>query len=417
MTTKAKLARDKHDQERLFAACAMSAPDIALEECSWLPESAFTDRKLGDFWRDIKDHGDAIKAANDHGLVAELAGWLNKVGSVLRPDVYARGIAEHKYFLDVLSGNSEIAKAALGKNQEQVKQMLGELQTSDIHKPVELHTGSTLNRELSEVLDGNVKPYVKTYIGTVDKALGGLYGGDLFMLAGRPGTGKTAFTTVCARNAAFSGKTVYFFSVEMRRTQLWGRMVCGHAGYKWRDVRVGNIDDAGKQKIRDLSEKIQRRLGNRLVIYDEVDTVSEIVQVCARGKPDFVIIDHLGEINWENPNDKEVRWYGEAAKLFRAYISKRLNIPLVLVHQLSRDVEGRPNKRPKLHDLRWSGELEQRSDVVGFLYREDMQLDDVQVKQVPCELIIRKNRQGESNMTIMMEYDLAKQDFKSWVEQ
>lgn len=412
---KAKLSLDKHDQERLFAACVLTAPDIAIRDCSWLPASVFTDQKLGKFWRDVKQHGDGIKAANDHGLTVEMAGWMNRVPNPLTPDVYATGIAEHKYFLDVLSGNAKIAKAALTRDTEQVKRLLGELQTSDVHKPITTHSSSTLNRELEGVLDGKVAPYIKTYISTIDSRIGGFYGGDLIMLAARPGMGKTALVFVFGRNAAFAGKKVFFFSLEMTRLQLWGRSICGHAGYEWKDVRIGNIDDRGKQKIRDLSAKVQLRMGNNFVVYDDLFTVSEIVQACVTGKPDFVIIDHLGEVNWDNPNDSEVKWYGAAAKLFRLYIAKRLNIPVILVHQLSRAVEERPNKRPILKDLRGSGELEQRADVALFLYREDLLLGNIKSKIVPAELLSRKNRQGNASATMMLEYDLLKQDFKSWV--
>lgn len=418
LTRQPDLPTAKHEQERLFCACVLASPDIAVNSCSWLPVSAFTDQKLGKFWNDVKQHGDSIKAANDHGLTTELAGWINRTPNVTTPEVYAKGIAEHKYLVDTLVNSSKVAKAAVSRDIQKVKQIVGDMQTSDVHKPVTLHTGSTLNRELGDVLDGKVESYIKTYVGTIDNALGGSYAGDLFMLAARPGMGKTALATVVGRNAAFSGKRVFFFSLEMMRVQLWGRMVCGHVGYKWRDVRVGDVDEAGKKKIRALSEKIQHRLGDRFVVFDDLFTVGEIVQACVQGKPDFVIIDHLGEIDWDNPNDSEVRWYGKAAHIFRTYIAKRLSIPLWLIHQLSRDVEVRGgNKRPQLRDLRWSGELEQRSDVVGFIYREDYYLDaPIAASKVPCELIIRKNRQGKANTTIMMEYDLDKQDFKSWVD-
>jgi replicative DNA helicase len=415
---RAKLAHDKHDQERLFAACVLSAPDIAIRDCSWLPYTALTDKALSDFWKDVKDHGDAIKAANDHGLVAELAGWVNKTPNVTTPDVYATGIAEHKYFLDVLSGNSGIAKAALNKDKEQVKRLLGDLQTSDVHKPIKTHSSEILNSEFGDVLDGKSAPYVKTYISTIDNKIGGFYGGDAITFAARPGMGKTALCSVIGRNVAFSGKRVFFFSLEMQRMQLWGRMICGHVGYRWRDVRVGNIDDAGRDKIRKFSEKVQAKMGTNFTVFDDLFSVSEIVQACVTGKPDLVIIDHLGEVHWDNPNDSEVRWYGEAVKLFRTYIAKRLNIPVIIVHQLSRAVEERTHdKRPILKDLKWSGEIEQRSDVVMFLYREDYYLTNIEIesKIVPAELLVRKNRQGDARATIMLEYDLSKQDFKSWV--
>lgn len=409
------LASSKHDQEFLFCACVMASPDIAISQCSWLPTTAFTDKRLAGFWSDVRDTGDPIKSANDRGLTTELVKWVNRTPNVTTPDVYARGIAEHKYYLDVLVGNSEIAKAAFAKDKQRIKDKIEELQAAEIYEPVKKSTSAELDDELGQVLDGNYTPYVKSYIPSVDNELGGFYGGDAFVLAARPGMGKTALMSVIGRNVSFSGKKVYIFSLEMKKVQLWSRMICGHVGYEWKNVRIGNIDDYGKQKIRDLSAKMRARMGDNFTIIDDVLTPSGIIQACLDGRPDFVEIDHLGELEWENKDDPEVKWYGEAVRMFRTYIAKRLNIPVMIIHQLSREVENRPNKRPILKDLRWSGEIEQRGDVIGFLYREDYYDDYASPDVVPCELIIRKNRQGNANMTIMLEYNLKKQDFKSWI--
>lgn len=410
------LSSDKHDQERLFCACVLSAPDIAVRDCSWLPESAFTDQKLGRFWSDVKQNGDGIKAANVHGLTTELAGWLNKTPSVTTPDVYAKGIAEHKYFIDVLANNTELARAALNRDAVKVKQVLDDLQASDISKPIIKHDSIALHKELGEVLDGSSSPYVKTFISTVDKVLGGFYGGDLITFAGRPGFGKTCAAMVFGRNVSFSGKKVDFFSLEMKRIQLWGRSVSGHAGENWRDVRIGEVDERGKTKIRDISEKMMLKMGSNFVVYDDIFTVDGIMQACMHDKPDFVIVDHLGEIDWHDKSASEVQWYGDATKFLRMHIAKRLNVPVLMLHQLSRAVEDRTgNKRPILKDLKWSGEIEQRSDVVIFIYREDMYLDNIESTIVPVELLVRKNRQGVAKATMMVEYDLEKQDMKAWI--
>ncbi len=411
-----QLAYDKHTQERFFCACVISAPDTALNDCAWLSPDAFTDKTLGDFWRMVQETGDAINSANVLNLTSELAGWMNKVPNVLTPNIYARGIAEYQYYMDVLSANREIARAAMDRDYQHIQNVVSHIQDSKIGSPAKGYNAIQIGKEFEQTLDSGNSFYVKTHIPPIDKALGGLYGGDLITLAARPGVGKTALAYVIGRNGAFSKKKVLFFSLEMKRVQLWARAVCGHAGYAWRDVRIGNVDERGMKKIKALSAKLQKRMGDNFVVYDDLFSVGEIVQACMSHKPDLVILDHLGEINWDNPKEDEVKWFGKACKIFRHSVAKRMNVPFLLIHQLSREVETRKPPIPILKDLRWSGEVEQRSDVVLMGYREDLYLGgNVVATKVPFELYARKNRQGVVNSKMVMEYDLVKQDFKSWI--
>ena len=81
------------------------------------------------------------------------------------------------------------------------------------------------------------------------------------------------------------------------------------------------------------------KMGGNFVVYDDIFTVDGIVQACVRDKPDFVIVDHLGEIDWHDKSASEVQWYGDAVKFLRLNVAKRLNVPLLILHQLSRSVE------------------------------------------------------------------------------
>jgi len=408
-----QLSREKHDQELLFAACVLCSPDIALQESLWLSPLVFTDDKLQKFWDEVRNGSDPVNSANNHGLTTELAGWMNRVPNVTKPDVYARKIAEYKYSLDVLSGNKEVVKAILNKDIGKARSILNTLAETDIDNPIIGKSAVDMGNRLVQMLDAGESHYVKTHISAIDN-ISGMYGGDLIVIAARPGMGKTALVFVIGRNVAFSGKKVFFFSLEMVAEQLWGRAVSGYAGFDWRDVRKNNIDDAGKQKVKDFSSKFQRRLGSNFVVFDDVFTTGEIIQACLRGKPDLVIIDHLGEIDWDDPNEREVTWFGKACKQLRTGIAKKLMIPLVLVHQLSREVEERKPPIPILKDLRWSGEIEQRSDVVWMGFREDVYLkEQVQADIVPFELWGRKDRQGFINSRMDLNYNLKKQDFTS----
>jgi replicative DNA helicase len=258
-----------------------------------------------------------------------------------------------------------------------------------------------------------VPKYVKTYL-PLDEDLGGLFGGELIILAARPGMGKTALALQMGKNVALNGKTVFFSSLEMARRALWARLVCGAAGYAWNDVRIGNVSDAARAILKDMNKKMTDKLGHRFIIDDQARSVTAIHMAAMRCKPDLVIVDHLGEIEWHDPKAREVVWLGDAAKYLRTNICLRMNVPVVLIHQLSRDVEKRGgDKRPALSDLRWSGEIEQRADVVLMMYREDYYNVDLVQNKVPTEVWTRKNRQGVMNSLTMMNYDLTTQSFGS----
>jgi replicative DNA helicase len=198
----------------------------------------------------------------------------------------------------------------------------------------------------------------------------------------------------------------------MSAEQLWGRMACPAAGVEWRNVRAGRIDNAQFSNLEAQSISLSQSYGDNLIIAENALTIFAIQRIAADTRPDIVIIDQLPEIIWHDPDEKEVSWYGKACRYFRNMIAKRLNVPVILIHQLNRAVEERQNKRPVLADLRWSGEIEQRADVVLMCYREDYYDDGSNpITRVPFELWTRKHRQGVKDSLVILEYDLKDQWF------
>jgi replicative DNA helicase len=214
------------------------------------------------------------------------------------------------------------------------------------------------------------------------------------------------------QSVAFSGKKVLFFSLEMDERQLWARMACPLAGFEWADVRAGNVAEEGLKRIEAKSAELRDKFGERFIIVDDRTKVHEMYRMAMTLDPDLVIIDQLDEIEWHVAGAKKHEWYGEAAKYLRRNIAKKLGVPVILIHQINRDTEDRQDKRPMISDLRWSGELEQRVDVLILLYREDLytgrspgQVD------VPFEANIAKNRQGDAGVIARLNYNLKRQWF------
>jgi hypothetical protein len=191
-------------------------------------------------------------------------------------------------------------------------------------------------------------------------------------------------------------------------------MACPYANTTWREVRANEVSDATLKRLLEESDKLHDGFGDRLIIEDNVYTVNEMHNLCVDYQPDIVFIDQLPDIQWHNPHEEELIWFGKACKHIRQYIAKNLRCAVVLVHQLNRSVEQRKDKRPKLSDLRMSGEIEQRSDVVWMGYRDDYYDENPSTgSHVPFELWVMKNRQGISKVRSVLNYNLENQWFET----
>ena len=205
----------------------------------------------------------------------------------------------------------------------------------------------------------------------VDDLFHGFRGGDLIILAARPAVGKTAFALNIAANAAKSGATVAFHSLEMNATQLVQRVLCSEAEVSLTEVRNGRLAKGGMQKIVEASSRL-----NDLEFYVDESPDISILELRAKVrrqmrdvKKGIIIVDYLQLMRpaVPRPNARQV----EVAEISRGLkvLAKELNMPVIALSQLSRQLEYRKDKRPMLADLRESGSIEQDADIVMFLDR------------------------------------------------
>jgi replicative DNA helicase len=227
-----------------------------------------------------------------------------------------------------------------------------------------------------------------TGLRDLDKYMGGLQKSDLIVIAGRPGMGKTALATNIAFNVAHSfqpqtkadgtveavdGGRVGFFSLEMSAEQLATRIISEQTEIASSTIRRGQITDADFEKIVAFSRTMQE-----LPLYiDETGGIS-IAQLAARARRlkrqrglDLMVIDYIQLLQGSTRRSTEnrVQEITEITTRLKA-LAKELNVPIVALSQLSRQVESRDDKRPQLADLRESGSIEQDADVVLFVYRD-----------------------------------------------
>ena len=241
---------------------------------------------------------------------------------------------------------------------------------------------------------------VATGFYDLDKLTSGFHENELIIIAARPGMGKTAFALNIATNVARTTKqNVAIFNFEMSAEQLVNRMLSSIGQINFSKFRNGNFDNDDWKK---LGEGVSVLADTNIKIDDTAgSTISDIRSKCRRLASSkeglaMVVIDYLQLINGTNKSNQNNRQQ-EVSDISRGLkmMAMELHVPVIALAQLSRAVEGRPDKRPLMSDLRESGSIEQDADMVGFLYRDDYYNKEAMNKDVSVsEFIIGKNRNG-----------------------
>ncbi|HYJ60482.1 MAG TPA: replicative DNA helicase [Actinomycetota bacterium] len=257
---------------------------------------------------------------------------------------------------------------------------------------------------------------IPTGFTDLDTLTSGLQEGNLVVIAARPGVGKSSLAMNVARNVAVGGQPVAVFSLEMSRTEIGMRLLCAEAHVPWdriRNKRVGpedwtrvvqagevlhdaplHIVDAGNVNIVDIRAKARRmrssRAGLSMIIVDYL----QLMTAPGARRPDN--------------RQQEVAEISRSLKL----LAKELSIPVVALSQLNRNPEARADKRPQLSDLRESGAIEQDSDVVMFIHRDDGD----QERKREAEIIIAKHRNGPTGK-VMLHFEPSLTQFRNAARQ
>jgi replicative DNA helicase len=289
-----------------------------------------------------------------------------------------------------------------------------------------------------------------TGLRDLDTKMGGLQRSDLIIVAGRPGMGKTALATNLAYNVAkahraevqvdgtmksVNGGIVGFFSCEMSAEQLATRILAEQTGISSSMIRRGGITQSEFDKIRDYTIELQ----HLPLFVDETGGLS-ISQLTARARRlkrqkglDLIVVDYIQLLqgSGKRGNDNRVQEVTEITTSLKA-LAKELNIPVIALSQLSRQVESRDDKHPQLSDLRESGSIEQDADVVLFVYREEYYLQnkepkpgtpehekwhlEMELAHNKAEVIIAKQRHGPTG-TVRLQFEGEFTRFSDFVEE
>jgi replicative DNA helicase len=291
---------------------------------------------------------------------------------------------------------------------------------------------------------------IATGLQDIDRMMGGLQSSDLVILAGRPGMGKTSLATNVAYNIArawqgevrpdgqretVNGGIVGFFSLEMSAEQLATRIISEQTEIPSYRIRRGEIDPSDFDRIAAVAREMES-----LPLYIDETGGLAIAQLAARARRlkrqkglDLLVIDYVQLLQGSarRANENRVQEVTEITTGLKA-LAKELNVPILALSQLSRQVENRDDKRPQLADLRESGSIEQDADVVLFVFREEYYLKnkepragtdehfkwqtDMEAVHGKAELIIGKQRHGPTG-TVQLQFKADVTRFSDLVDE
>ncbi|MCR4691632.1 MAG: replicative DNA helicase [Lachnospiraceae bacterium] len=325
--------------------------------------------------------------------------------SAYHVEQYCKIIAQKALLRKLINTNMHIANECYeGKTdtdtlledaEKRIFELVQKRNTGDF-VPIRKVVANAINQiEKASKMDGSLTG-IPTGFYELDYMTAGLQKSDLIIIAARPSMGKTAFVLNVAEHACLKEKnTVAIFSLEMSKEQLVNRLLSMDSKVDAQKIRSGDLTDEDWTELINSAGKIG---GSHLIIDDTPGiTVSELRSRCRKYKMEhdlnLVIIDYLQLMSGSGKSDSHQQEISEISRSLKA-IARELEVPVIALSQLSRAVEGRPDKRPMLSDLRESGAIEQDADMVMFIYRDDYYNKENSEKKGIAEIIIGKQRNG-----------------------
>ena len=342
-----------------------------------------------------------------------LIGLISKSSLSISP-VATSEIIKNKYlFRKIIDTSDNLKKLSLNDPTDTqsvldyAQKQIYEISLDNIEKNF-THIREILNDSFQRIYDLHDKKIELRGISTgfvdIDKILGGFHPSDLIILAARPSMGKTSLALeIVKRIAMYQNQGVAIFSLEMSKEQLCDKFISSLSGIDLRKIRSGQLEQNEKEKTEFT------RLGASIGMLDEApiwidDSGSlDILQLRAkirrlktRHNIGLAVIDYLQLMTSAQSSRNFGSRVLEVSEISRGLkmLAKELDIPILALSQLSRNVEGREDKRPVLSDLRDSGSIEQDADIVMFIHREEVYRKETKKKGI-ADLIISKHRNGE----------------------
>lgn len=362
----------------------------------------------------------------DIGGSSYLSQLIDAVPTAAHVEHYAKIIKEKQVLRDLIKTSAEITENAVD-SPDDLNQLL-----DSIEQKIFAISQRSVNQKFIHVKDALQKTYerieqlhreggdklrgVPTGFSQIDSLLSGLQKSDFIVLGARPSMGKTALALNIARHAALNAKQpVGFFSIEMSLEQIMDRLIAAEAQVSLYNLRTGRLNN--DEDFEFIQHALDQFSASQLFIDDTPSpTLMEIRSRARRLQSEhglgLLIVDYLQLINPRTHSDNLVQQTTEISRGLKS-LAKELKVPVLALSQLSRDIDKRENKRPRLSDLRESGSIEQDADVVMFIYRKEKdRLNPAAAENNTVEIMIEKHRNGPTGV-VPLKWDQDKATFFS----
>jgi replicative DNA helicase len=341
------------------------------------------------------------------GGAAYLAEIGRQVPTAAHAEYYARIVADKSVLRSLIHAGVDVQNSAydptadtreiLGKAEERIFAILEDRGAGQV-APISEVLQESLDRIDARMDQQHAFGGVETGFVDLDHMTGGLQKSELIILAARPSMGKTALAMNIAEYAAMNGTPVLFVSLEMSGIELGDRLLCSFARVNGNRLRNGTITHDERRKLVNAAAQISQA---SLYIDDAPSrTMTEIGANARRLKRrsglGLVVIDYLQLIDPDNPRDPRQEQVAKISRRLKG-LARELDVPVLCLGQLNRQVESTSSNKPQLSHLRESGAIEQDADVVMFVHREEYYMtneEDREQVRGQADLLIRKQRNG-----------------------
>ncbi len=361
----------------------------------------------------VSEHLEQIAELEDAGGLAYLGALAKDTPSAANVRAYADIVRERSVLRQLIRIGNELTESAFAPDGRGSKELIEEAEKRvfkiaeqgsrgrNTYSPIKTLLRDAVDR-IDELIhrDESITG-VPSGLDKFDELTSGLQPSDLIILAARPSMGKTSLAMNFAEHAAIHAKkSVAIFSMEMSGEQLAMRMISSLGRVDQSKVRTGKISEEDWPRI----TSAVHLMSEAPIFIDDTPalTPTELRARCRRIKREhdlgLVVVDYLQLMQVGGSTENRTNEISEISRGLKA-LAKELNVPVIALSQLNRNLEQRPDKRPKMSDLRESGSIEQDADVIAFIYRDEVYNPETPHKGM-AEIIIEKHRNGPTGKIV-----------------
>lgn len=332
------------------------------------------------------------------GITYYVSGLAESVPSTANVESYAKQIHSDWLRRKLVNQSYKIAERAFDDGND-ISSLL-----VDVHDT----TSSLLNLEPGQKFDLDTlltmtkdslfskRNLTTTGFAPLDNIISGMTKGEITIFAGRPGNAKTTTVANIARNLVLSGKKVAMFNREMPNTEMMKKFIAMESeGITYHMLRHNAV--TSKSEIEKSLNTIKEKYTDKLFMFDNIKNLEGTFREIRRIKPDVVIDDHIGLIEYPSNDTRDLRLkIGDTSRRYK-WLCKSEQMSVILVSQLNRNIEYRTERIPKLSDLAESGNLEQDAEIVAFThYPWTVNFENAKHGKYGLDIVVAKNRYGST---------------------